>query len=80
MTQLTDPAATRSLRSTKRYCESCFQVSVAVAEMTYVDGLTLYGPIWGCPDCLDQLEATDAAPELTGRILGDPASFGRTWR
>jgi len=66
--------------STERYCETGLHVASAVAEITYVDGLTLYGPIWGCRDCFDQLETSRAAPELTGRILGDPAAFGRRRR
>jgi len=59
-------------------CPTCFQVSRAVAEATYVISLFEVGPVWVCPSCFARLDQDVDGLELTGRIVGDPEAFGRT--
>jgi len=58
-------------------CPTCFRISAALAEATYLDLLYEVGPLWLCPDCFDVLSEQVDGLELTGRMLGDLAAFGR---
>lgn len=69
-----------SIQAFGLWCPSCFQPCVAVAEASYLVGLQETRPVWLCRPCFDSLDSEVIGLELTGRILGDPAAFGRKLR
>jgi len=61
-------------------CPSCHRHCRGTAEVSYFVGLVDVGPISVCPPCFEWLETEYDGVELTGRIHGDPAAFGRKRR